>query len=78
MEKDAAMMCPYRAACLEKWRVTRLDFRCGFEKYNLLENCPKYEQQCQAQIARSGRVDTDRVEQPDRDRGGAGAGVANV
>ena len=57
--------CPYRAACLAKWNVTRPDFRCSFEKYNLLENCPRYVQN--NDDATVGQNHRGGVQQPDRD-----------
>jgi hypothetical protein len=72
-------LCPYRAACMERWHVTRLDFRCSFEKHNLLENCPRHErQQRQTEATREGRMDTSGLEQPGRDYQPPRAGVAVV
>lgn len=60
-------LCPYRAACLAKWNVTRTDYRCGFEIANTIRSCPRYAQHRQTEATREGRMDTDHVEQPDRD-----------
>ena len=71
--------CPYRAFCLERWHIKRLDFRCCFENHNLLENCPRHERQHhQAQTARTERMDSGNLEQRDRDYQPAGRGGAAV
>ena len=67
-------LCPYRAACLAKWNVTRPDFRCSFEKYNLMENCPRYVQQ-NTDDAAVGQSHRGGVQQPDRDRRASQAGA---
>jgi len=54
--------CPYRADCLERWRVTRIDYRCGFEIANTVKECPRARQYRQIATTRPTGVDTGNVE----------------
>jgi len=62
-------ICPYRAGCLEKWRVTRPDYSCAFEKYNLLENCPHHERQQQHHTETAGPGQDNHRDLEQRNRG---------